>query len=258
MKNKMRMLIKTFTLGDWRKSVLFCCAYIGFLEVLVFAAGMSRAVNALYDRNWETGERYLNGTAAAQFSEVMRSVWDLPVTAAALCAGMAFLVIPCVTRPYRVEKSMCTLLRLPISRSWLYTAFLIPAAACMAAVWLGQFLLFAGFYGIYRLAVPQSCLLPDTWKTFLEAPAVNLLYPFLFPGRMAALAALLVLLPSLLLLLCFMYYSGRGWWQGLPGIICAAAGCFLYFDRQLIWPVIIGAAATAGSGLLIIRRGGIV
>ena len=54
MKNKMRMLIKTFTLGDWRKSVLFSCAYIGFLEVLVFAAGMSRAVNALYDRNWET------------------------------------------------------------------------------------------------------------------------------------------------------------------------------------------------------------
>lgn len=45
---------------------------------------------------------------------------------------------------------------------------------------------------------------------------------------------------------------------GAAGIICAAAGCFLYLDLQLIWPVIIGAAAAAGSGLLIIHRGGIV
>ena len=258
MKNKMRLLIKTFMLEDWRKTVLSGCACMGLLEVMAFAAGMSRTVNDLYDRNWETGERYLNGTAAAQFSEVMRTVWDLPAAAAALCAGMALLVIPCVTRQYREEKSMCTLLRLPISRTWLYAAFLIPAAVCMAAVWLGQFLLFAGFYGIYRLAVPQSCLPPETWRTFLEAPAVNLLYPFLSPGGMGALAALLVLLPSLLLLLCLMYYSGQRWRRGLPGIICAAAGCFLYLDLQLIWPVIIGAAAAAGSGLLIIHRGGIV
>lgn len=140
-----------------------------------------------------------------------------------------------VYRSYIESKSMYTLMRLPINRSYYFFAKLLPSYLLAGFVWLMEFLLIMVYWGIYWLMIPKGNLPKDALALLFKEHTMELFYPVYHPERLLSVLAFLLAIPTISLLGTFAERSKKIGLLSIP-IIGANLLCMFLYVRTITFP----------------------
>ena len=161
-----------------------------------------------------------------------------------------------ILKDYYRSKSICTLLRIPVSRVFYYWDKLIPPLLVLVAFWSVLALYIYSSSKIYRAVFPPKLepvdLRVTIWRQFPQV----LLFPFADPVRLPAVFSFLILLPATVILFIFAAKSRR---RGILSGMIACAGvlaAFIYLTElpASIWLAPLTAVAVVLAGIRHIRK----
>lgn len=178
------------------------------------------AINSLYDYDFEL-EKYV----LVPYKTMPRINDILLQTGIVFWIGIAFFIacllpVCFIMKDYYGTKSIRTIMRLPISKTFYYVDKLLLPVFLLLSFWLMQLITIKQVERMYIREVPAEKMPEDVWMTLWNSPPVRLFYPFAELSHMTAALSFLILVPATVILFVLAERSKkRGIFSGVIACI---------------------------------------
>jgi hypothetical protein len=154
-----------------------------------------------------------------------------------------------IVKDYYETKSIRTIMRLPISKTYYYLDKLLPSVILLGAFWLMQWISVSAMARLYVSEVPAEKLPADVWMTLWNNPPARLLYPFAELSHMTAALSFLILVPATVILFVLAERSKK---RGIFSGVIACAGVVAIIMHLLDLPASTWAVPSVTAVVLIV------
>jgi len=201
--------------------------FISLRIVYVNFAGIMRiAIEELYQFD-DVLEKLVLGsnTIMVPINDLLQRAGVIPLMFIAFFAASIMPVI-FIMKDYYETKSICTFMRLPVSKTFYYLDKLFPPVLLLGAFWFMLLGTVSAMARLYIREVPAEKLPPDVRMTLWRYSSARLLYPFEDPSHIPAALSLIILVPAVVILFVLAERSKkRGIFSGV--IACTGVAAIL-------------------------------
>ena len=209
---------------------------------------MKPAIEALYHYDYELKKDVLiSNSVMPRINDLLQQAGIIPWMFIAFLIACIFPVF-FILRDYYETKSMRTIMRLPISKTYYYVDKLLPPVLLLGSFWFMLCNTITQAERLYLRKVPAEKIPADVWKTLWANSPTRLFHPFAELSHMPAALSFLILAPATVILFVLAERSKR---RGILSGVIACSGLIAVIIYLLDLPASPWLVPTITAGVLI-------
>jgi len=215
----------------------------------VFFTIMNDAIEVVEKHDYE-GAKYgiLPDGVMPTINDLLQKTAIIPLM---IIAFIAACIVPVlfIVKDYYENKSIRTIMRLPIPKTYYYLDKLFPPTFLLGIFWLMQWGTLSTMARLYIAEVPVEKVTSDVWMTVWNYPPARLLYPFSDLSHMPAALSFLILVPATVILFVLAERSKK---RGIFSGVIACSGIIAILMHLLDLPASTWVVPSITATVLIV------